>query len=41
VPLLSIVPVQPTLIAKPFHHEGWVYEGKRVNRKDDIARLTE
>jgi hypothetical protein len=31
----------PTLLAKPFHHEGWVYEGKRVNRKDDIARLAE
>jgi hypothetical protein len=28
VPLPAIAPMQPTLIAKPFHREGWVYEEK-------------
>src|SRR6202158_732905 len=24
----AITPMHPTLVAKPFHHEGWVYEEK-------------
>ena len=24
----AIAPMHPTLIARPFHHEGWVYEEK-------------
>jgi bifunctional non-homologous end joining protein LigD len=24
----SFLPMHPTLVAKPFHHEGWVYEEK-------------
>ncbi len=27
-PLPAVVLMQPTLIAKPFHREGWVYEEK-------------
>ena len=27
-PLPRITPMAPTLVAQPFHHEGWVYEEK-------------
>ena len=28
-----VTPMQPTLVRKPFHHEGWVYEEKYDGRR--------
>jgi bifunctional non-homologous end joining protein LigD len=42
VTLLAVTLMQPTLLAQPFHHKGWVYEEKvdgyrMVAYKDDDA----
>jgi bifunctional non-homologous end joining protein LigD len=39
----ALTPMHPTLVARPFHHEGWVYEekvdGYRVLAHKDGARV--